>query len=64
VSGIMNFANNMMGVAAPIVTGYVVGRTQSFEMAFLTAGVVLLIGAAAFFFLLGPLEVLPDPKRI
>lgn len=64
VSGIMNFANNMMGVAAPIVTGYVVGLTQSFEMAFLTAGVVLLIGAAAFFFLLGPLEALPDPKRI
>jgi ACS family D-galactonate transporter-like MFS transporter len=62
VSGIMNFANNMMGVAAPIVTGYVVGRTQSFEIAFVTAGVVLLIGAASFFFLLGPIEPLPDPN--
>jgi hypothetical protein len=52
----------MMGVAAPIVTGYVVGRTQSFEIAFVTAGVVLLIGAASFFFLLGPIEPLPDPN--
>jgi MFS family permease len=61
VSGIMNFANNMMGVVAPIITGFVVERTQSFVMAFVAAGVVLLIGVTSFFFLLGPIEALPDP---
>lgn len=61
VGGIMNFANNMMGAAAPIVTGYIVGETQSFSNAFLVAGVVLLVGMAAFVFLLGRIEAIPDP---
>jgi ACS family D-galactonate transporter-like MFS transporter len=60
VGGIMNFANNMMGAAAPIVTGYIVGSTNSFSMAFMVAGVVLLIGMASFVFLLGPIEAIPD----
>ncbi|MGH8169790.1 MAG: MFS transporter, partial [Steroidobacteraceae bacterium] len=38
VGGIMNFSNNMMGVVAPIVTGFVVGRTHSFVDAFMVAG--------------------------
>jgi len=61
VGAIMNFANNMMGVAAPIVTGYIVGKTQSFDGAFLVAGVALLAGIASFVFLLGPIEPVPDP---
>lgn len=61
VGGIMNFANNMMGAVAPIVTGYVVGSTQSFTNAFIVAGVVLLVGIAAFVFLLGRIEPLPEP---
>ncbi len=62
VGGIMNFANNMMGAVAPIVTGIIVGQTQSFTNAFLIAGVVLLVGMAAFVFLLGPIEPLPEPQ--
>jgi ACS family D-galactonate transporter-like MFS transporter len=62
VGGIMNFANNMMGVVAPIVTGFVVGRTHSFVDAFLVAGLVLVAGVAAFVFLLGRIEPLPGPK--
>ena len=58
----MNFANNMMGVVAPIVTGFVVGRTHSFVDAFLVAGLVLVAGVASFLFLLGPIQPLPDPK--
>jgi len=61
VGGIMNFSNNMMGVVAPIVTGLVVGSTHSFVDAFLIAGLVLLAGVAAFLFLLGPIEPLPEP---
>lgn len=61
VGGIMNFANNMMGAVAPIVTGIIVGSTQSFTNAFLVAGVVLLLGMASFVFLLGRIEPLPEP---
>jgi MFS transporter, ACS family, D-galactonate transporter len=61
VSGIMNFANNLMGGVAPIVTGYILGRTHSFAPAFTVAGVVLLVGVAAFYFLLGRIEPIPDP---
>ena len=63
VGGIMNFANNMMGAVAPIVTGYIVGATQSFSNAFLVAGVVLVIGVFAFVFLLGRIEPIPEPGK-
>ncbi|POZ63414.1 MFS transporter [Chromobacterium alticapitis] len=61
VGGIMNFANNMMGAVAPIVTGFIVGATHSFANAFLVAGCMLVIGILAFVFLLGPIEQLPEP---
>jgi dipeptide/tripeptide permease len=56
----MNFFNNLMGGAAPIVTGYIVSLTGSFSGAFLIAGVVLLIGIFAYVVLLGELTPLPD----
>ncbi len=61
IGGIMNFLNNMMGVAAPVVTGYIVGATHSFAGAFLAAGIVLIVGILAYVFLLGSLEPIPDP---
>ena len=61
VGGIMNFANNMMGVVAPIVTGFLVQRTHSFVGVFLVAGIVLLAGVASFLFLLGRIQPLPEP---
>ena len=57
----MNFANNLMGVVAPIATGYVFSRTHSFTSAFLLAAAVLVIGILAVIFLLGPIEPLPEP---
>jgi MFS family permease len=45
IGGIMNFLNNMMGVVAPIATGFIVGATHSFTGAFLTAGIVLIGGS-------------------
>ena len=61
IGGIMNFANNMMGVIAPAVTGFVVGETQSFGNAFLIAGVVLAIGILSYVFVLGTIEPIADP---
>ncbi|AOZ49504.1 MFS transporter [Chromobacterium vaccinii] len=64
VGGIMNFANNMMGAVAPIVTGFIVGATHSFANAFMVAGFMLVIGILAFVFLLGRIEQLPEPGAV
>ena len=61
VGGIMNFANNLMGVAASIVTGYIVAATRSFAGALVTAGAVLVIRMIVFVALLGHIESLPGP---
>jgi MFS transporter, ACS family, D-galactonate transporter len=60
IGGIMNLFNNLMGVVAPVTTGYIVGATNSFNGAFLIAGVVLLVGILAYVFLLGEITPLPD----
>ena len=64
VGGIMNFAVNLMGIAAPIATGLIVRTTHSFTDAFLVAACILLVGAAAFMFLLGRIETLPGPGTL
>lgn len=61
VGGLMNFGNNLMGAAAPIATGFIVGATGSFVNAFLLAGAIILVGIASFVFLLGRIEPIPDP---
>jgi len=38
LGGILNFGNQLAGIAAPIVTGYVVQATRSFFWAFAVAG--------------------------
>lgn len=38
---------NTFGLLAPIVTGYLVAATKSFDLAFIAAGVLALVGAAA-----------------
>ena len=61
VGGILNFSNQLAGIAAPIVTGYVVQATQSFAWAFVAATVILLMSIAAYIFLLGRMEPVPEP---
>ena len=61
VSGIMNFAVNAMGIAAPIVTGLIIKETGSFTLAFLAAAAALVVGIFAFVFLLGRIETMPGP---
>jgi hypothetical protein len=54
----------MMGVVAPVTTGYIVGATHSFTGAFLAAGIVLLVGVLAYVFILGRLEPIPEPPAL
>ncbi len=62
IGGIMNFLNNMMGVIAPIATGFIVGATNNFEAAFLVAGIVLLVGIFFYVVVLGRIEPIPSPE--
>jgi MFS transporter, ACS family, D-galactonate transporter len=60
IGGIMNFLNSIMGVVAPIVTGFIVLKTGSFSSAFVVAGVVLIVGIFSYVFVLGRIEPVPD----
>ena len=61
LGGILNFGNQVAGILAPIVTGYVVHLTHSFSAAFAVAGAFLAIGIAGYLFLLGRIEAIPEP---
>jgi ACS family D-galactonate transporter-like MFS transporter len=62
LGGIMNFANNAMGSLAPIVTGYIVGATNSFAYAFVVAVAILGVGIVSFAFVLDKVEPIPEPR--
>jgi len=61
LGGIMNFANQLAAIAAPIITGYIAQATHSFFWAFTAAAAVLVIGICGYIFLLGPIFAIPDP---
>jgi MFS family permease len=56
VGGIVNFSNQLSGIAAPIVTGYLVSARQSFVWAFGVPALYLAFGIVAYAFLLGRIE--------
>jgi ACS family D-galactonate transporter-like MFS transporter len=59
VGALMNLSNQIAGITAPIVTGYISGWTHSFSGAFLLAAIVLLVGICCYVFLLGRIERMP-----
>ena len=61
LGGILNFCNQLAGIAAPIFTGYIVQATHSFAGAFIGATAFLLLGIAGYVFLLGRIEAIPEP---
>jgi MFS transporter, ACS family, D-galactonate transporter len=61
-SGLQNSIANMAGVVAPAITGFVVNKTGQFFWAFAVSAGVVLIGASAYAFWLGPVE--PHKWRI
>ena len=56
VGGIMNFSNQLSGIAAPILTGYLVAARHSYALAFGVAAGYLLVGIASYVLLLGRIE--------
>ncbi|HZQ55985.1 MAG TPA: MFS transporter [Bryobacteraceae bacterium] len=61
VGGILNFGNQLAGIVAPIATGYLAGPQNSFGRAFAVAAAILVLGIAAYVFLLGEIEQVPEP---
>jgi ACS family D-galactonate transporter-like MFS transporter len=64
VGGIVNFSNQISGIAAPIITGYVVTATRSYAWAFGIAAIYLLIGIASYIFLLERIEQVPEELQV
>lgn len=62
-SGLQNCFANMAGVIAPLITGFVVDRSGQFYWAFVVTACVVLIGAANYLFLLGPVKPLEWSKQ-
>ena len=56
VGGIINFSNQISGICAPIITGYLVTAFHSYAWAFGVAAAYLAIGIAAYIFMLGKIE--------
>lgn len=55
-TGIQNCAGNLAGIAAPVVTGFIVERTGSFYFAFVWVCVNLVISALSYLFIVGRVE--------
>jgi dipeptide/tripeptide permease len=62
VSGIQNFGGNLGGIIAPFLTGYIADKTNSFELAFIICGVLLIVGMFAYIFLIGRTAVTEDSE--
>lgn len=61
VGGILNFSNQISGIAAPFVTGYLVYTRHSFEGAFAVAGAYLVAGICAYLFMLRNVDPVAAP---
>ena len=56
--GIQNAIGNIAGIVAPVVTGVLIDRTGAYRLAFLVAGMVALIGAFSWMFVVRRAEPL------
>ncbi|HEV2703343.1 MAG TPA: MFS transporter [Steroidobacteraceae bacterium] len=56
VGGIVNFSNQVSGIGAPIVTGYLVTALHSYVWVFGVSAIYLAIGICGYVFLLGRIE--------
>lgn len=65
VGGIINFVSQVSGILAPIVTGYVIAITKSYNWAFGVCGIYLIIGISSYVLLLGRLDPIPpEPEPV
>ncbi len=63
-TGIQNCVGNMGGVVSPLVTGWIVGQTGSYQTAFYSAAVVMLLGAASYLAWVGPIKLIDWNSKV
>lgn len=56
IGGIQNTFSNMAGIIAPIMTGFLIGQTGSFVVPIVLSGIIAIVGAASYWFVVGKLE--------
>jgi MFS family permease len=59
VGGIINFAGQVSGITAQVLTGYLVEAQHSYTLVFVVPAIYLAIGILGYVFLLGPIELTP-----
>ena len=52
-SSIQNFGSYLGGACSPVLTGLIVDRTGSFVLALAIGGIVMAVGAAIYYFMVG-----------
>jgi MFS family permease len=63
-AGVQNFVGNFAGAVAPMLTGYLLGRTGEFYWPLVIAGLISMIGALCWLFVVGPLEPVDWAKQL
>jgi MFS transporter, ACS family, D-galactonate transporter len=61
IGGLFNASGNLAGIVTPIVIGAIVQATHSFVDALYFVGLVAFVGAAAWIFVVGPIQPLGRP---
>lgn len=56
IGSIQNTFSNIAGIIAPMITGAIYGATGSFAIPLFISGVLIFLGAASYWFLVGELE--------
>ncbi len=56
IGGIQNTFSNMAGIIAPIMTGFLLDKTGSFIVPIILSGVIAILGATSYWFIVGKLE--------
>lgn len=54
--GVFNFFANMAGIITPLIIGFIVSATGSYNGAILFVGAVAFIGAFSYIFIVGKVE--------
>ena len=57
-TGMQNFAGNVGGIVAPLLTGVLIGRTGSYFPAFAIGALVLVLALASYWLIVGELRLL------
>jgi ACS family glucarate transporter-like MFS transporter len=63
IGGIQNTFSNIAGIVAPIITGALFGMTGSFTLPLIVSGVIAIIGALSYWFIVGELKPLFNPDE-